>query len=101
MCSCLLLIFFLFVFLVVVPPQVAIGAIGRFQVVPKFTLEGKPITSMRGIDDSSVLKLSPTTIMNISWSADHRIVDGATVAKFSKKWASYLEDPVKMMVELK
>jgi len=75
---------------VVVPPQVGIGAIGKFQVLPRY------VTPAYGKE----MVLVPTTVMNVSWSADHRIIDGATVAKFSKVFASYLTDPVKLMAEL-
>lgn len=43
----------------------------------------------------------PKTTMNISWSADHRVLDGATVAKFSNLWKSYIENPVSMLGEMK
>ena len=78
---------------VVVPPQVAIGAVGRFQVVPRYTLNGAKISSAAQANDPLV-EIKPSTIMNISWSADHRVIDGATVARFSKLWASYLENPM-------
>lgn len=82
---------------VVVPPQVGIGAIGRFQVLPRY----KPGNGNGKSNDQRDLTLTPTTIMNVSWSADHRVIDGATVAKFSSAWASYLTDPVKMLGELR
>lgn len=40
-------------------------------------------------------------IMNVSWSADHRIIDGATLARFSELWRSYLENPSSMIMDLK
>ena len=40
-------------------------------------------------------------IMNVSWSADHRIIDGATVARFSNRWKGYLENPASMLIDLK
>ena len=43
----------------------------------------------------------PTHIMEVSWSADHRVIDGATVARFSNQWKSYLETPGKMLANLK
>ena len=28
-------------------------------------------------------------VMHVSWSADHRVIDGALLAKFSNLWRSY------------
>lgn len=39
--------------------------------------------------------------MQISWSADHRVIDGATMARFSNLWKAYLENPNLMMLDLK
>jgi len=88
---------------VIVPPQVAIGAIGKFQTLPKYMIEGKPATLSQIYDglESSSLKIEPSTFMNISWSADHRVIDGATIAKFSKLWGSYIEIPSKMIFDLR
>ena len=40
-------------------------------------------------------------IVNVSWSADHRVIEGATMARFSNLWKSYLENPASMMVDLR
>ncbi|KAA3674067.1 2-oxoisovalerate dehydrogenase E2 component (dihydrolipoyl transacylase) [Paragonimus westermani] len=40
-------------------------------------------------------------ILNVSWAADHRIIDGATVTRFCKLWRSYLENPATLVLELK
>ncbi|KAK3781028.1 hypothetical protein RRG08_046332 [Elysia crispata] len=71
---------------VVMPPNVAIGGLGRIQVVPRFNEEGE---------------ISRVHIMNVSWSADHRVVDGATMARFSNLWKQYLEDPLTFVLDLK
>lgn len=63
---------------VIMPPNVAIGALGRVQVVPRFD------------EDDNITKVH---IINVSWSADHRVIDGATMARFSNLWKQYLEDP--------
>lgn len=39
--------------------------------------------------------------MQISWSADHRVIDGATMARFSNLWKSFLENPATMIVHMK
>lgn len=68
------------------PPEVAIGAIGRIQEVPKFD------------EDDNIYK---AYIVNVSWSADHRVIEGATMARFSNLWKSYLENPASMMMDLR
>jgi len=40
-------------------------------------------------------------LMNVSWSADHRVIDGATMARFSNLWKAYLESPAYMIMDLK
>ncbi|CAD5210848.1 unnamed protein product [Bursaphelenchus okinawaensis] len=64
---------------VIFPPQVAIGAIGRIRKVPRY-------------DHNDELK--PTNVMNFSWAADHRFVDGATMARFSNRLKELLENPM-------
>lgn len=67
---------------VLVVPEVAIGALGRIQRVPRFD-ENDNVTAVN--------------IMNISWAADHRVIDGATMAHFSNLWKDYLENPSSML----
>ncbi|XP_029473531.1 lipoamide acyltransferase component of branched-chain alpha-keto acid dehydrogenase complex, mitochondrial [Rhinatrema bivittatum] len=71
---------------VILPPEVAIGALGKIQVLPRFNNKGEVIKAQ---------------IMNVSWSADHRIIDGATMSRFSNLWKSYLENPASMLLDLK
>ncbi|XP_077980987.1 lipoamide acyltransferase component of branched-chain alpha-keto acid dehydrogenase complex, mitochondrial-like [Glandiceps talaboti] len=67
-------------------PEVAIGALGKIQAVPRFD------------EDDQVYK---AYVMNVSWSADHRVIDGATMARFSNLWKSYVENPETMIFDLK
>ncbi|XP_062868645.1 lipoamide acyltransferase component of branched-chain alpha-keto acid dehydrogenase complex, mitochondrial isoform X2 [Trichomycterus rosablanca] len=71
---------------VILPPEVAIGALGKIQVLPRFN------------EKDEVVKAH---IMYVSWSADHRVIDGATMSRFSNLWRSYLENPASMLLELK
>lgn len=71
---------------VIVAPEVAIGALGKVQVLPRF---------------NEKMEVYPAHIMNISWSADHRVIDGATMARFSNMWKDYLENPASMLLDLK
>ena len=70
---------------VIMPPQVAIGALGKVQKVPKFDAQDNLIKAH---------------IVNVSWSADHRVIDGATMARFSNLMKSYIENPSSMILEL-
>ncbi|KAL7480699.1 hypothetical protein ACHAW6_006447 [Cyclotella cf. meneghiniana] len=73
---------------VVLPPQVAIGAMGKIQRLPRF------------INDSS-MEVEAVQIMPISWGGDHRAIDGATMARFSNAWKYYVENPQAMMFEMR
>lgn len=67
-------------------PEVCIGAVGSIRKMPRFA------------EDGSVV---PRSIMCVSWSADHRIIDGATMGRFSNAFKRYLEDPNSMLVDMK
>uniref|UniRef100_A0A669E5X5 Dihydrolipoamide acetyltransferase component of pyruvate dehydrogenase complex n=1 Tax=Oreochromis niloticus TaxID=8128 RepID=A0A669E5X5_ORENI len=71
---------------VILPPEVAIGALGKIQVLPRFDAAGQVVRAH---------------IMKVSWSADHRIIDGATMCRFSNLWREYLENPASMVLDLK
>lgn len=71
----------------VVSGQVAIGALGRMRRVPVVR------------DDEDCVSVA--RVIHVSWSADHRIVDGATIANFSNAWKSYVENPALMLLHLK
>ncbi|XP_066979505.1 lipoamide acyltransferase component of branched-chain alpha-keto acid dehydrogenase complex, mitochondrial [Macrobrachium rosenbergii] len=71
---------------VILPPGVAIGAIGKIQVLPRFDAAGNVVKAH---------------IMQVSWSADHRVIDGATMARFSNLWKKFLENPATMTMHMK
>uniref|UniRef100_H2YAV4 Dihydrolipoamide acetyltransferase component of pyruvate dehydrogenase complex n=1 Tax=Ciona savignyi TaxID=51511 RepID=H2YAV4_CIOSA len=74
---------------VIFPPQVAIGALGKIQVnmcmcvLPRFDRNGD---------------LLKAHIMCISWSADHRVIEGATMARFSNLLKDFLENPSQLLL---
>lgn len=70
---------------VILVPQVAIGAVGKIQALPRFAADGS---------------VAPVRIMCVSWSGDHRVIDGATMARFSNTWKAYLETPMSMLAEM-
>ncbi|KAI6656928.1 Lipoamide acyltransferase component of branched-chain alpha-keto acid dehydrogenase complex, mitochondrial isoform X2 [Oopsacas minuta] len=62
----------------ILPPEVCIVAIGR-------------IYQPGGIGDY---------VINTSYSADHRVIDGATVSRFSNFWKELIEEPALISAEL-
>ena len=71
---------------VIMAPQVAIGALGRIRKLPRFDRHENVV---------------PTHLMNISWAADHRYVDGASMARFSERLKHFLENPGALMAALR
>jgi 2-oxoisovalerate dehydrogenase E2 component (dihydrolipoyl transacylase) len=63
-------------------PESAIVALGKIQRLPRF-------------DENDAVKA--VNIMHVSWSGDHRIIDGATMIRFNNLWKSYLENPITML----
>lgn len=69
----------------ILPPEVAIGALGRINYRPRY-------------DDQHQLVRTP--VMGVSWGADHRILDGAAVARFFKDWKTYVENPSLILADV-
>merc|ERR1719238_2037702 len=66
-------------------PEVAIAGLGKARSTPKYDEQGNLVKRM---------------VMQVSWSADHRVIDGATMARFSNAWIGYLEKPATMLLHL-
>ncbi|WP_417616386.1 2-oxo acid dehydrogenase subunit E2 [Oceanisphaera sp.] len=71
---------------IVNPPQVAIAALGHWQRLPRFNEQEE---------------LEAKALMMLCWSADHRLIDGATLARFNRCWCRYLEQPARMLAQLR
>jgi len=71
---------------VVVTSEVAILGIGRARKVAAF-------------DDND--EVFPRTIINGSWSADHRVVDGMSMARMASEWKSLIQDPSLMLAKMR
>ena len=66
-------------------------AIGKSRKVAKYVEDKNSPDGYRWV---------PSENINISISADHRILDGATVAKFAAKMKTFLEDPNLMLINM-
>ncbi len=66
-------------------PEVAIVALGKVQSLPRFDSQGQVVACQ---------------LMQVSWSGDHRVIDGGTMARFCNLWKQYLEEPATMLVSL-
>lgn len=71
---------------VLVPGEVAILGVGRSRTVPAFDERG------------AVVKKE---VVHFSWSADHRVVDGASMARMAERVRGYVEEPGTMMARLR
>ncbi|KAJ3160691.1 hypothetical protein HDU86_000450 [Geranomyces michiganensis] len=80
---------------VLVSSELCIGAIGRIQRLPRFDTVVDPVTG----DKKEVVVAKE--ILNVSFNADHRVIDGATVARFVSVWKNYLEHPATMSANLR
>ncbi len=63
-------------------PSVAIVALGKIQTLPRFDEHGNVVARK---------------IMTLSWSGDHRVIDGGTIARFNNLWMRYLKNPALML----
>jgi 2-oxoisovalerate dehydrogenase E2 component (dihydrolipoyl transacylase) len=73
---------------VIVDSQVAILGIGKMRTVPAFAANGSGA-------------VVPKQICNFSWSADHRVVDGATMATAAEVVRGFVEEPDSMLAYLR
>ena len=71
---------------VIVQSEVAILGIGKSRTVPAFGEHGE---------------IRKKEVMNFSWSADHRVVDGATLARCAERVRMHVEGVEGMVVRLR
>ncbi|EAW10632.1 putative 2-oxo acid dehydrogenases acyltransferase [Aspergillus clavatus NRRL 1] len=71
---------------VIVPTEVAILGVGKSRTVPVF-------------DD--VGQVTKGELVNFSWSADHRVVDGATMARMATMIREFIESPELMLLNMR
>ncbi|KEZ44490.1 Uncharacterized protein SAPIO_CDS3503 [Scedosporium apiospermum] len=71
---------------VIVEKEVAILGVGRMRAVPAFDEAGNVVKKQ---------------VCNFSWSADHRVVDGATMARAAEVVRAVVEEPDVMVMHLR
>ena len=71
---------------VIVEKEVAILATGRMRTVPAFNDKGQVVKKQ---------------VCNFSWSADHRVIDGATMARAAEVVRGFVENPDSMVMHLR
>ncbi|CAF4668117.1 unnamed protein product [Rotaria sp. Silwood1] len=78
-------------------PEVAIGALGKIvrRVVPD---EEDDEGSSSSSSDDEYCTCRVRSMMSVSWSADHRVIDGATMARFSNELKYLLENPLQLLI---
>jgi len=69
------------------PNQVCIVALGKLNIKPIYNKETK--------------SFEPRNILPVSFGCDHRVLDGATVARFSLAWKNLLENPGLILTQLR
>ena len=71
------------------------------QVLPRYIdpLTSSPSSLEAAESGRAILK--PCAVVHLSWSADHRVIDGAIVALFSNEVKLLLESPYMMMHHMK
>ncbi|MCW8092281.1 dihydrolipoyllysine-residue acetyltransferase [Alteromonas sp. ASW11-130] len=67
-------------------PEAAIVALGKTQALPRFNEKDE---------------VEKQHIMQVNWSGDHRIIDGATMVKFNNLFMSYLTNPNTMLMHMR
>lgn len=73
---------------VIVESEVAILAVGKARTVPLYRGDGS-------------LDIVPTQVFNTSWSGDHRVLDGVTLAKTAERFKNLVEDPELLLLSLR
>ncbi|KIX04879.1 uncharacterized protein Z518_05750 [Rhinocladiella mackenziei CBS 650.93] len=71
---------------VIVEGQLAILGVGKVKTVPIYAEDG--------------VTVKPAQMVNLSWSADHRVVDGAAMARMASAVQKYLEEPGTMIIDM-
>ncbi|GAA5997611.1 dihydrolipoamide acetyltransferase family protein [Rhodotorula paludigena] len=88
----------------VVPPtgQLAIGAIGRTRVEPRFAKGDekrakKVAAGLDALEEGKEWKIEPRLVMDATFTADHRLVEGVELARLVETWKQIIEEPSRLL----
>ncbi|KNZ59209.1 hypothetical protein VP01_1782g1 [Puccinia sorghi] len=90
----------------VIPPtgQLAIGAIGAMKVRPEYSAGDKQLAKAFAIDPTSAppreLKVEPRLVVEVSFTADHRAVEGVELARLVQCFKHYCQAPGLLFADL-
>lgn len=91
----------------VIPPtgQLAIGAIGSIRARPEYSIDDRDLARSWAIHGrpqqaNRELKIEPRLMVEVSFTADHRAVEGVELAKLVKSFKSYCQSPNLLLAEL-
>jgi 2-oxoisovalerate dehydrogenase E2 component (dihydrolipoyl transacylase) len=72
---------------VIVEKEIAILGIGKVRSLPAFAADGETVVKRQ--------------VAHFSWCADHRVVDGATMARAAEMVRGFVEEPDRMLVNMR
>ena len=89
----------------IIPPtgQLAIGALGRMRIVPTYARSSlaaaKALAISGGEEEGELegLKVLPRLMLDVTFCADHRVVEGVELARLVEEWKRILEDPSRLV----
>ena len=65
---------------------------------PASRLDCDPMPRPAAAGAPESLRIVAAHVLNVSWSADHRVVDGATLARFSNAFKGFAEQPLQLLL---
>ena len=86
------------------PNQTCIVGLGKISTQLKFVGDSQRKEQMyqTGANSSwEMTDFSPQEILFVSFSGDHRVIDGATMTRFSNTWKQIIENPIDLLFSLR
>lgn len=78
---------------VLAPPALAMGAWGRVKTLPRYRANDD--------DAAAAAVIYPASVLTVTWAADHRFLDGATLGRFHCRFQQYVEQPFTILAKLR